>query len=45
MITIWLNGILIHHKLEMDFNAKEVSVGIQDHINAIQFRNNWLERR
>jgi len=45
MMTVWLNGILIHNKLEMDFNSKEVSVGLQDHINAIQFRNIWLVKK
>ena len=41
--TVWLNGIQVHNKLEMDFNFKEVSIGLQDHINTIQFRNIWLK--
>jgi hypothetical protein len=43
MLTVWLNGVLIHNKLEMDFDTTEVSIGLQDHINALQFRNIWVK--
>ena len=44
MLTVWLNGILIHNKLEMDFDSTQVSIGLQDHINALQFRNIWVKQ-
>jgi hypothetical protein len=43
IITVWLNGIVIHNKTEIESNAKNVSVGLQDHQNIIEFRNIWVE--
>ena len=42
ILTVRLNGIIIHNHLEIDSNAKKVSIGLQDHINRLQYRNIWV---
>ena len=41
ILTVWLNGKLIHNQLEVKSNASQVSIGLQDHINCLQYRNAW----
>jgi hypothetical protein len=42
VVTVQLNGRILHHQMEMPCAAKELSIGLQDHINILQFRNIWL---
>jgi hypothetical protein len=42
LLTVWLNGILIHNKLEIVTDANKVNIGLQDHINCLQYRNIWV---
>jgi hypothetical protein len=42
VVTVQLNGRILHHQMEMPCGAKELSIGLQDHINILQFRNIWL---
>lgn len=42
LITVYLNGRLIHNKTEMPCNETTVMIGLQDHTNKLQFRNVWL---
>lgn len=42
VITVRLNGILIHNQMEIDSDAKRVTIGLQDHINMLQYRNIWV---
>lgn len=43
ILTVRLNGILIHNKLEIETDTKKVDIGLQDHINRIQYRNIWVK--
>ena len=42
VVTVQLNGRTLHNKVEMDCAAKELSIGLQDHINTLQYRNIWV---
>ena len=42
VLTVRLNGIIIHNHLEIDSNASKVSIGLQDHINRLQYQNIWV---
>ena len=42
ILTVRLNGIIIHNQLEIESNAAKVSIGLQDHINRLQYRNIWV---
>jgi hypothetical protein len=42
ILTVRLNGIVIHNQLEIESNAAKVSIGLQDHINRLQYRNIWV---
>ncbi len=42
VVTVQLNGRILHHKMEMPCADKELSIGLQDHVNILQFRNIWL---
>ena len=42
IVTVLLNGRTLHHKVEVKCAAKELSIGLQDHINILQYRNIWL---
>jgi hypothetical protein len=42
ILTVRLNGIVIHNNLEIESNAAKVSIGLQDHINRLQYRNIWV---
>lgn len=41
-LTVLLNGKILHNKTELDTQSNKVRIGLQDHINLIQFRNIWL---
>ena len=42
ILTVRLNGRIIHNQLEIKSNAAKVSIGLQDHINCLQYRNIWV---
>jgi hypothetical protein len=42
ILTVRLNGIIIHNHLEVESNAAKVTIGLQDHINRLQYRNIWV---
>lgn len=42
IITVKLNGKIIHNQLEIKSEAAKVSIGLQDHINCLQYRNIWV---
>ncbi|WP_347840186.1 DUF1080 domain-containing protein [uncultured Draconibacterium sp.] len=42
ILTVRLNGKIIHNQLEMESDAAKVSIGLQDHINCLQYRNIWV---
>lgn len=41
-ITVLLNGKILHNKTELDSSVSNVRIGLQDHINPLQFRNIWV---
>lgn len=41
-LTVLLNGRVIHNQTELSTRANKVRIGLQDHINILQFRNIWL---
>lgn len=45
ILTVRLNGRLIHNKLDLPCPNPKVSILLQDHTNPIQFRNIWLVER
>ena len=43
-VTVRLNGYIIHNDTELPSGARDaITIGLQDHINAIQFRNIWID--
>ncbi len=42
VMTVQLNGRILHNKMVMNCNANELSIWLQDHNNPLQFRNIWL---
>ncbi len=42
IVTVRLNGIIIHNQQEIKSNAGKVAIGLQDHINCLQYRNIWV---
>jgi hypothetical protein len=42
LVTVYLNGRLIHNKTEMPCSETTIMIGLQDHTNKMQFRNVWL---
>ena len=42
ILTVRLNGKIIHNHQEIKSNAAKVSIGLQDHINCLQYRNIWV---
>jgi hypothetical protein len=43
LVTVYLNGHRIHYKFPMSYTGNDgVSIGLQDHINALQYRNIWV---
>jgi len=43
LMTVYLNGHVIHHQFPMPYSGTDgVSIGLQDHINALQYRNIWV---
>ncbi|ADE53119.1 3-keto-disaccharide hydrolase [Coraliomargarita akajimensis] len=43
MMTVHLNGRLLHNKMEIPCSVTEVDIMLQDHSNPLQFRNIWLK--
>ena len=42
IMTVLLNGKILHHKMEIKASSKKTRLNLQDHINPIQFRNIWV---
>jgi hypothetical protein len=40
--TVLLNGVLLHHAVEVPGSAVECSISLQDHNNPIRYRNIWV---
>lgn len=40
--TVFHNGILVHHALEVSGTAVECSISLQDHGNPVRYRNLWV---
>lgn len=43
-ITVFHNGILVHHAMETGGTLPEIKIGLQDHTNPVRFRNVWVRR-
>lgn len=41
-ITVLHNGVLTQHAREFDGNVQEGTLGLQDHLNPMRFRNIWV---
>ena len=44
LITVRLNGILVHNRHERHVGNAPLVVMLEDHINRMQFRNIWIEQ-
>lgn len=44
LITVRLNGILVHNRHERRVGNAPLVVMLEDHINRMQFRNIWIEQ-
>ncbi len=42
VVTVRLNGRILHNRMVAPCGAKDLSIGLQDHGNPMQFRNIWL---
>ena len=42
--TIFHNGVLVHHAVEVSGSAVECPISLQDHNNPIRFRNIWVRK-
>lgn len=40
--TVFHNGILVHHAVEVTGNAVECAISLQDHGNPVRYRNIWV---
>ena len=40
--TVFHNGILVHHAVEVGGNAVECAISLQDHGNPVRYRNIWV---
>lgn len=43
VMTVRLNGKILHNKMEIPCARREVEIMLQDHSNLLQFRNIWLK--
>lgn len=43
ILTVYLNGKIVHNKMEIACLKPEVVIMLQDHSNLLQFRNIWVE--
>lgn len=43
-ITVLHNGILVHHAVEVPGKVEEYTILLQDHRNAVRFRNVWVRK-
>jgi hypothetical protein len=41
-LTVFHNGILIHHAVELDSRQPDFSLALQDHNDLVRYRNIWL---
>jgi len=44
LVTAYLNGQAIHHETPIPYKRHDgaVEIGLQDHMNALQYRNIWV---
>lgn len=43
-MTIFLNGVVLHHAVEMQGRQREGTLGLQDHQNPVRYRNIWVRK-
>jgi hypothetical protein len=41
-LTVFHNGILVHHAVPLPGRATEFALGLQDHLNPVRYRNIWV---
>lgn len=44
LYTVFHNGVLVHHAVEVPGNAVECGITLQDHGNPIRYRNIWVRK-
>jgi len=42
LYTVFHNGVLVHHAVEVFGTNVKCSIGLQDHLNPVRFRNVWV---
>ena len=43
-MTVFLNGVLVHHAIDLQGRQREGIIGLQDHRNPVRYRNIWVRR-
>ncbi len=43
-VTVLQNGIVVQDRSEVGYGAESGTLGLQDHLNPVRFRNIWLRR-
>jgi len=43
-MTMFHNGVVIHHALELEGRQQAGTIGLQDHHNPVRYRNIWVRK-
>lgn len=44
LMTLFHNGVLVHHAVELNGRQTEGAIGLQDHLSPVRYRNIWVRK-